>query len=269
MEESISRFPLFGPVLFLTRDAKLGSFDLRWLEAVQIAIMDAGTTMNDPSIGSSSEPKVAVESSDPVPTVGISKHAPIAPAIALKLRNAEAPKRSGGSPGVPLVLTLTSAVLFLVGIFAPSFTMIPKLGNGYFEWLVRRFVSSNLEPRSFSLVSGIIHLFRDGDLFVGGVILLFSVVFPAAKLATLGLGFRADGNIAERHLALLEQLGKWSMLDVFVVAALVVCFKGFPGGSHVQVEWGIYVFAGSVVLSMIATRAMRKYHVREHNIASH
>ena len=50
------------------------------------------------------------------------------------------------------------------------------------------------------------------------------------------------------------------MLDVFVIAALVVCFKGFPGGSHIQVDWGIYVFAASVVLSMLATRSMRLWH---------
>jgi hypothetical protein len=167
-----------------------------------------------------------------------------------------------------LALTLASAILFAVGIFAPSFTMIPKLGNGYFEWLVRRFVSSDLEPRSFSLVGGIVHLFHDREIFIGSIILLFSVVFPAAKLAALGLSFRAEQGSAERHLGLLEQLGKWSMLDVFVIAALVVCFKGFPGGSHVEVQWGIYVFAASVVLSMLATRAMRQYHSNDSRGAS-
>jgi paraquat-inducible protein A len=162
--------------------------------------------------------------------------------------------------GIALALAIASAILFAIGIFAPSFTMIPKLGNGYFEWLVRRFVSSDLEPRSFSLVGGIVHLFRDGDFFIGSVILLFSIIFPAAKLAALALSFRAHQGSAERHLGILEQLGKWSMLDVFVIAALVICFKGFPGGSHVEVQWGIYIFAASVVLSMLATHSMRRYH---------
>jgi paraquat-inducible protein A len=179
---------------------------------------------------------------------------------AAKIPQAAKTVRSAGGRGMALGLTVSSAILFVIGIFAPSFTMIPKLGNGYFEWLVRRFVSSDLEPRSFSLIGGIVHLFGDRDLFVGGVILVFSVIFPAAKLVTLGLSFRADQGSAERHLGWLEQLGKWSMLDVFVIAALVVCFKGFPGGSHVEVEWGIYVFAASVVLSMFATRAMRRWH---------
>jgi hypothetical protein len=43
-----------------------------------------------------------------------------------------------------LVLTYGAVVLFLVGLFAPSFTIIPKVGDGFFERLVRLFVSSEL-----------------------------------------------------------------------------------------------------------------------------
>jgi Paraquat-inducible protein A len=218
----------------------------------------------DPSSSDSSDPKLPAEPS------GASAHSPpTSDATASSTaRGNEIADHARHSRSIALALTLTSAILFAVGIFAPSFTMIPKLGNGYFEWLVRRFVSSDLEPRSFSLVGGIFHLFHDRELFIGSIILLFSVVFPAAKLAALGLSFRLERGSVERHLGLLEQLGKWSMLDVFVIAALVVCFKGFPGGSHVEVQWGIYVFAASVVLSMLATRAMRRYHSNDSHSAS-
>ncbi len=47
------------------------------------------------------------------------------------------------------------------------------------------------------------------------------------------------------------------MVDVFVIASLVICFKGFPGGTHIQVQWGIYVFAVSVLLTMLATRVLK------------
>jgi hypothetical protein len=175
---------------------------------------------------------------------------------------------TGGGRIAALLLTIASALLFAVGVFAPSFTMIPKLGDGYFEWFVRRFVSSDFEPRSFSLAGGIIHLFREHEFLIGAIILLFSIVFPAAKLATLALSFRRGHPSVHRRLHLLEQLGKWSMLDVFVIAALVVCFKGFPGGSHVQVDWGIYVFGASVVLSMVATHALKQCHNARHSVAA-
>jgi hypothetical protein len=152
-----------------------------------------------------------------------------------------------------LLFTYAAAVLFLVGLFAPSFTMIPKFGDGFFERLVRLFVSDDLKPRQFSLAGGILHLFQEGEFFIGCVIFLFSVVFPAAKtVALLMFLYRGQTNMAG-GLKIIENLGKWSMLDVFVIAALVVCFKGYPGGTHIRLQWGIYVFAISVLLTMAAT----------------
>ena len=163
-----------------------------------------------------------------------------------------------------LLLAYLAGLLFLIGMFAPCFTMIPKFGNGFFERLVRLFVSSDLEPRQFSLVGGILHLFQEHELFVGGLILLFSVVFPVAKLAAIVLFIHRGPSAAGRQLKLLESLGKWSMLDVFVIASLVICFKGFPGGTHIQVQWGIYVFTISILLTMQATYALKR-HVHSSN----
>ena len=43
------------------------------------------------------------------------------------------------------------------------------------------------------------------------------------------------------------------MLDVFVVGLLVLAIKGMPGGSKVTLGWGVAAFAGSVVLSLLAS----------------
>jgi hypothetical protein len=173
--------------------------------------------------------------------------------------NALTSSNSGrGSGYAALLLAYLAGLLFLVGIFAPSFTMIPKFGNGFFERLVRLFVSSDLEPRQFSLVGGIFHLFQERELFIGGLILLFSVAFPIAKVAAIIRSIHLGPWAAERHLKMVENLGKWSMVDVFVIASLVICFKGFPGGTHIQVQWGIYIFAISILLTMLATYALKQ-----------
>jgi uncharacterized paraquat-inducible protein A len=54
------------------------------------------------------------------------------------------------------------------------------------------------------------------------------------------------------------------MLDVFVIAAMVVSFKAYPGGTRIQFEWGIYVFAASVILSMLATHFLKQHMGAEH-----
>ena len=85
-------------------------------------------------------------------------------------------------------------------------------------------------------------------LLVGG----FSVVFPLLKLVMLFAVWNlesADSARHQRHLKWLATYSKWSMLDVFVVALLVVTVK-LGALAQARVEYGIYAFAASVVLTM-------------------
>jgi paraquat-inducible protein A len=58
-------------------------------------------------------------------------------------------------------------------------------------------------------------------------------------------------------------LGKWSMLDVFVIAVTIVIVK--VGGSFAKAEPrpGLYVFSLAVFLSMILTGRVHKLAARE------
>ena len=56
-----------------------------------------------------------------------------------------------------------------------------------------------------------------------------------------------------RTLGWVETIGRWSMLDVFVVAILVVVIK-LSMVSDVEVHTGLYVFVLAVVVSMVAVR---------------
>jgi paraquat-inducible protein A len=71
------------------------------------------------------------------------------------------------------------------------------------------------------------------------------------KLATLAWLWFAPTAEATRRRVLqgLEALGKWSMLDVFIVAIVIVAVK-FGWMSKAHAESGVYVFAASIFLSM-------------------
>jgi paraquat-inducible protein A len=58
-----------------------------------------------------------------------------------------------------------------------------------------------------------------------------------------------------KHLKWLATYSKWSMLDVFVVALLVVSVK-LGALAQVNVELGIYAFAASVFLTMLVSNWM-------------
>jgi len=55
----------------------------------------------------------------------------------------------------------------------------------------------------------------------------------------------------------MHQYGKWSMLDVFVVAVLLATVK-LGAVANVQLHYGLYLFAAAVILTMIVTARVVK-----------
>ncbi len=106
-----------------------------------------------------------------------------------------------------------------------------------------------------SILSIIWVLFKDHEWLLSGVLIIFSALFPLTKLCfLLVLYIRRLSNIlpSERLLYILSWLGRWSMLDVLVLA-LVVFYTKQQGVADATVLPGIYFFAVSVLLTMWAS----------------
>ncbi len=106
-----------------------------------------------------------------------------------------------------------------------------------------------------SILSGTIELLKHGSWLVGGVVLLFSVVFPLTKIVLL-LELSLLEFLHRRHkattLRIMEHVGKWSMMDVMLLAFLVMLVKL---GNLVQFQFGpaVMAFILCVTMSMIAS----------------
>lgn len=106
-----------------------------------------------------------------------------------------------------------------------------------------------------SIVGGTIELFRHGSWFVGIVVLLFSIVFPLLKIALL-IELSWFEFLNRKHkamtLRLMEHLGKWSMMDVMLLAFLVMLVKL---GDLVEFHFGpaVITFTACVAMSMLAS----------------
>jgi len=107
-----------------------------------------------------------------------------------------------------------------------------------------------------SILTGAFRLLESGDFALFVLIVLFTVVLPVGKLAVAWLAWawlRVDDARVRRLLGWIETIGRWSMLDVFVAAMLVVVIK-LSLISDVEIHAGLYVFIAAVVLSMVAVR---------------
>lgn len=80
--------------------------------------------------------------------------------------------------------------------------------------------------------------------------------YEEALLHWLWFG-RTDENQRASVLTWLDELGKWSMLDVYMVAVLIVAVKLGPL-AQVTVEPDLYVFGGAVLLSMLVGARIAK-----------
>jgi len=111
-----------------------------------------------------------------------------------------------------------------------------------------------LNEDSYSVLGGLINLVDQGAFFMALLVFAFSVAFPLGKLTVLLLLYLKVEvqTSADRTLKVLELLGKWSMFDLFVIAATFSA-ANLEIINEVGIRWGIYVYGLSIVLSMIAT----------------
>lgn len=146
--------------------------------------------------------------------------------------------RSARSNTLAALLALIALVV-LIAAFIKPFMAMTALGN----------------ERVVSLIEGIVELFYQGHTLIAIVIFVFCVVFTVIKLlmilaATSRLVPLPPGARHRLH-AVAAFTGKYSLLDVLVLAILIVLVK-FEGIATVQVRIGSILFCIAVLLSLAA-----------------
>lgn len=118
---------------------------------------------------------------------------------------------------------------------------------------------TRVEPST--IVGGVIELWQQESYIIAMVIFLASIVIPIAKIlvliwlcVSLKLGLKNHKKERTVIYKYTELIGRWSMIDIFVVAILVALLQ--LGGIMV-VEPGIAAlsFAGVVITTMLAAEA--------------
>ena len=66
--------------------------------------------------------------------------------------------------------------------------------------------------------------------------------------------FSQNLHFSQKSVRVLKTIGKWSMLDVFVIAILVTYFTTKSGGAtDATLQIGVYYFVAYVIASMLLT----------------
>lgn len=145
-----------------------------------------------------------------------------------------------------------------------------SMAKVWFWWLlgVLAYVPANVWPMlqtrmlfsesSDTIIAGAVKLIQHGSIGVAAVILIASVVIPLAKFAAiayLALSVHQKNNMAakwrHRIYEVVEFIGRWSMIDVFVVAILSSLVQ-FSLIATVKPGPAALAFALSVIFTMLS-----------------
>jgi paraquat-inducible protein A len=119
--------------------------------------------------------------------------------------------------------------------------------------------TSALQHEEHTLLGGIHELWLDGSWGLAAIVFIASIAVPVLKIGVLGLlawsvRYAPDWRRLERArlYRLIETVGHWSMLDVYVVVLLAATVRFGPLASA-GIGVGLLSFAGVVVLTLLAT----------------
>ena len=150
-------------------------------------------------------------------------------------------RRRHGSVGLSWALTLTALIFLVPANLFPIMTVV-YLGEG--------------EPST--IIDGVLLLVHHGMVPIGLVIFIASVAVPFLKitgivvlLLSVQLRWHMSGRQRTMLYRMVEWIGRWSMLDIFVIAILA---KLVEMGRIAAIEGGVAAvyFGIAVILTMLA-----------------
>lgn len=142
------------------------------------------------------------------------------------------------------ILALAGLAVFCLGLFLP-FVSVTKL------------VSEEVH----SLPGSIFYLYDKGYPAIAAVVLVFSILFPLFKFGCVLAGsmsaFGLSPHLRQRLRAFVHFFGKYSMLDIFVVALFIVETR-VGALVNAKIHAGLYLFLVAILLSFLAGHLMER-----------
>lgn len=138
-------------------------------------------------------------------------------------------------------LLITAAILYIPANLLPIMT-VSALGQGEGD----------------TIMSGVITLVQHGMFPIAAVVFVASILVPTFKLVGIALllfSVQRRQPLSARQRILMyrfiEFIGRWSMLDIFVIAILVAVVN-FGRLATIEANLGAVAFASVVILTMLA-----------------
>ena len=139
--------------------------------------------------------------------------------------------------GYSLILLL-SICFFVLGLYYPILSTKQEFG-----WFTVNY-------QSVRLFDSVKMFYESNDFLLAGIIFTFSILLPIFEFFVLFSRILGVFNVSKNAKIVFHLLDKWSMLDVFLVALLLLNFKMNSSIIVMKIQIGTTYIAISVVLRM-------------------
>ncbi|MBN1184239.1 MAG: paraquat-inducible protein A [Bacteroidales bacterium] len=138
-----------------------------------------------------------------------------------------------------IIVLLASVLFFILGLSYPILQT------------KKHIIGFTLSSDNVWLSTSIEYFFQAGEYLLGSIILTFTIIFPIIKYFELTNRVFLLFNIGPKTSKFLAYTDKWSMLDVFIVALLILNYKMDSSLVSMEICIGTTFFAISILLRMI------------------
>lgn len=131
-------------------------------------------------------------------------------------------------------LLLSSVVFFALGLYFPILATKHQI------------LGFTLDYKEVRLIDSVKMFYESSDYLLASIIFIFTIVLPIIKYLELTVRIKS-----QKKSTFLSKLDKWSMIDVFLVALLLLNFKMDSNVIVMKLKIGTQFIAISVILRMI------------------
>ena len=112
---------------------------------------------------------------------------------------------------------------------------------------------------NYNLPHMVLMMWNDGLHIIAMLILFFSIIFPLFKLTIMFIVWFWPRTFSrqKRLHELVRNLGKWSFMDIFVVA-LLLALTNKQAAVHAVPQVGVYFFIAAILLSMLTSELLHR-----------
>jgi paraquat-inducible protein A len=153
---------------------------------------------------------------------------------------------------IAAALVLLSCLTFGIALVYPLFSIQPAAGR--WTGLAKLLASDQFASRSFTLIGGIMTLWKENEHLLAILMGLISLLLPVIKLSVLWWEIFQLSSLPENFLAFVKAASRYAMVEVLLIALLVLVVKGMPGGSEMTIQAGTWYYTASVILSLFVNR---------------